>query len=208
MPLRPNLPIVFDGTGGNPLLLTVDGAAYRGSYASIADVQALFVTSDSLSRVLTNATLVATLLADATDDLNRALDPLYVTPIQPNVAAGYTTATTALQHLNYIVKYFTAAEILDLIANATDAAPDVHVQQAVSHREKGAQRLDDIIRGVTQLFDAQERPGGERPLWPAGAIAHWNLDVDAPPYGASTLASAPLFGVRADPPFRTYDWIP
>ncbi len=194
MPITPAYPVVFTD------LLTVDGTTYRGGYCTVADVRQLFANMDNFSKMTGAAgvTLFETIIADVAQDLDRAFEVMYVVPI---------TGTNATQHLNFMSKYMAAASVFELLAHNSEGSSDKHMTAAVSHHEKASQRLDDIVRGVTQLFDAVTKGGGERPLWPAGKAAQWNTDVDPDLPFVDPRGSAPLFGVRADPTYKDDRWI-
>ncbi len=200
MPAASGYPVQFDGTNGAVSLTTIDGLRYLGGYCSLQDVLDLFLNNDSYTKItLNNNKLIYVAIADATGDLDRALEPRYVTPV---------TGTNSLEHLRFIVKHWAAAKLNDLLLTNAGGT-ETHLAASLHHQETGAQRLDDIMLGVTQLFDAVSQVNGERPLFPAGAAAGWNPDVD-PNLSPSTISelSGPLFGVRQNPQQTDPDWIP
>lgn len=193
MPTVSGYPVDF------PDIQTVDGTRNRGGYCTVADVRQLFLNADAASKAMTNTQLIETLIADVAQDLDRALDLSYITPI---------TGTNSIEHLRFANKHMAAAAFCDMLAMNTNEDPEVHIKASIVHHDKGSQRLDDICSGETQLFDAQVKIGGQKPSFPIGKGSGWNTDVDTTGIFFDPNAGAPLFGVRDDPAQRSDDWIP
>lgn len=196
MPLPTLYPVSFND------LQTVDGTTYRGGYCSVADVQLLFLNTDNWQTLKANNVLWETMIADAAQDIDRALEPYYVVPI---------TGTNSLELMRFINKHMAASSIHEMLANnsGAHAQPEVHQSAAVVHQEKASQRLDDVTGGVSQLFDAVARTGGEKPAFPAGKAAGWNVDLDAGGViPTDPISTGPLFGVRDEPLYVDDEWLP
>jgi len=69
------------------------------------------------------------MIADASQDIDRALELLYVTPI---------TDTNSLEHVRYVVKYMALADLITLSANSSigsDHGAAVHMTASVQPRD-------------------------------------------------------------------------
>lgn len=191
-PATPIYPFVFTD------ITTADGLSYRGGYCSTGDVKMFLFNIDNDSRLSVNNILIETVIADVAADLDRALGLLYRVPI---------TGSLAVQHMNMINKHMAIAGLLMLSANGSAVGVEAVHTNSMIHHETGSQRLDDIVRGVTQLFDAVTLANGERSSFPAGIAARWNPDVDPGILVNNPQATGPLFGTRYDPAYKDADWI-
>ncbi len=159
-------------------------AAGRTGYASKDQLRALMLNRDQFSQRVTDE-LLENLLADMAHDLDTALYDLYEMPVT-------TAQPLAAETLQYINKYWALAELLDLMAQGA-GDDDGTFEVAAVYREKGTQRLDDIVEGSVQLRDAV------RKFAPAGPEYEptFNTALD-PDYGGEE----PIFSVIEGYPQR------